>query len=780
MSDFKKKKNKYVDPKLDGRMFPSWVLANYKKYKLDDMVKTDEDPCSRKSKLELRKYQQFLTKYMDFNSPFKNILVYHGLGSGKTVSAINIYNMLYNYTPGWNVYILIKATLKDHPWKSDLEIWLNEQEKKFRNANIIWISYDSPIADKSFFDEVKKADTSKKSLYLVDEAHNFIRNVYSNVSTRQGRRALAIYEHMIQDQKDNDGTRIVLLSGTPAINSPYELALLFNLLRPGIFPKSETVFNQEFITNSSYKILNPARKNLFQRRITGLVSYYIGATPDFYASKTVVYVDVEMSKYQEEIYDYFRDIEEKAARKNKAGKSSGSQTYKSYTRQACNFTFPLMGQGMSGELRPRPKAFKVSEKDAQDLVESRSKIESESDKYYNVQFYLDAINNFMKTFDNHLITISNNDTRDKHTLLDDIKIYRKKYNDDYAEFHKNEEKKSGLYMEMHKCSAKMLNIIFNIFKSKGPVLIYSNYVLMEGLEVFKVYLKHFGFTSLDSKKSGVDDFRYTEYHGGIDSKQRGMNLEMYKSIENKYGAICKIMMISPAGAEGISLYNVRQVHLMEPYWHEVRMIQMIGRAIRMCSHKDLPMDERHVDVYRYKSVRGPGNNNAFKDIMTTDQYIENMARSKEGLIQSFLDATKEAAVDCVLNQPHNSLAHEYKCFQFDEQSLFDEQIGPAYKDDMHDDMKMDNGSNSLRSETVRIKVSKITAVKLLTKADEKIARYSKTENYWYNPETGVVYDYDLHYPIGKIGYDNGLPKKLDKDTYIIELLIPIPMIEDKH
>ena len=63
-------------------------------------------------------------------------------------------------------------------------------------------------------------------------------------------------------------------------------------------------------------------------------------------------------------------------------------------------------------------------------------------------------------------------------------------------------------------------------------------------------------------------------------------------------------MISPAGAEGIHLNNVRQVHLMEPYWHEVRMTQMIGRAIRQCSHKDIPNGRRVVIVYRYKSVRG--------------------------------------------------------------------------------------------------------------------------------------------------------------------------------
>ena len=107
-------------------------------------------------------------------------------------------------------------------------------------------------------------------------------------------------------------------------------------------------------------------------------------------------------------------------------------------------------------------------------------------------------------------------------------------------------------------------------------------------------------------------------------------------------------MISPAGSEGLNLRNVRQVHILEPYWNEVRITQIVGRAIRQCSHEELPMKDRHVQVYRYKSIRSKG------DKWTTDQHIENVARSKDGLIQSFLDAVKEVAIDCALFRNHNS------------------------------------------------------------------------------------------------------------------------------
>ena len=39
--------------------------------------------------------------------------------------------------------------------------------------------------------------------------------------------------------------------------------------------------------------------------------------------------------------------------------------------------------------------------------------------------------------------------------------------------------------------------------------------------------------------------------------------------------------------------------MVEPYWHPVRMEQVIGRARRICSHEDLPKELRTVEVFLY-------------------------------------------------------------------------------------------------------------------------------------------------------------------------------------
>jgi superfamily II DNA or RNA helicase len=779
---YRKRESKYVNLKTNGKLFPSWILKNFSRYKLPEIFLDGSDPCNQtRTKAELRKYQEFLGKYLDYNSPYRDILIYHGLGSGKTRTAINIYNVLYNSSPDWNVIVLLKATLKESTWVKELERWLQKDEKEFRLENIHFVSYDAPNADKLFLETIKNVDAAKKSMYIIEECHNFIRNVYSNMSSKQGRRALTIYDHIIQDKKDNDGVRVIMISGSPAINIPFELGITFNLLRPGIFPKTESEFNKLYVSTDGYPSINPSKKNNFQRRILGLVSYYIGSTPEYFAQKRINYVDVPMSDYQQDIYTYYEEVEKAIARKMR---SSSGGNYKSYTRQSCNFVFPSMKQGMNGETRPRPRDFKIKESEIQAV--SKGKVtDDKKKKYYKVDEYLVRVDEFVDALDKFFNSKYQEDLENGHTLNDDIdelKEINDKYTiTDYITYMNDKSKvKSGLLTELHSSSAKMTFLILTIIISPGPTQVYSNYVVMEGLQIFKIYLKYFGFTSFFSKEKGNDGFRYSEYHGGIDPKERFRVLESFNRSENKFGAISKIIMISPAGAEGISLSNIRQVHIMEPFWHEVRITQMIGRAIRQCSHRLLPMKDRFVEVYRYKSIRaGDG-----MQKWTTDQYIESLARSKEGLIQSFLDAIKEAAVDCELNKNHNSMVSNYRCFQFEEKSMFDNRIGPAYIEDIYDDQKLDNGLNDPNSVVKRVKAIAISAVKQMVEDPENVDKgesaYSEPEKYWYNPDSLTVYDYELKYPIGKVGTDDDdLPLKLDKDTFIITQVVPIPMVKSR-
>ena len=163
---------------------------------------------------------------------------------------------------------------------------------------------------------------------------------------------------------------------------------------------------------------------------------------------------------------------------------------------------------------------------------------------------------------------------------------------------------------------------------------------------------------------------------------------------------------------------------------------------------------------------------------TTDEYINDLSKTKENLIENFFDAMKEAAIDCELYKAHNMLNQKYECFKFKESSLFVNNIGPAYKRDIQDDMRFNDGLNDTNAQVLHIKVIKIKAVKLLSHPDEEPV-YSETEYYWYYPKTRVVYDYDLHFVVGRVGInEDGIPLKLDGETYIIDYVIPIPLVNN--
>ena len=119
------------------------------------------------------------------------------------------------------------------------------------------------------------------------------------------------------------------------------------------------------------------------------------------------------------------------------------------------------------------------------------------------------------------------------------------------------------------------------------------------------------------------------------------------------------------------------------------------------------------------------------------------------------------------------MGSKYQCFKFEEESIFEKNIESAYDINEEYDDKMDNGSNSINSKRVRIKVRKIKAVK---KIDDN--NYSEVQNVWYYEPTYTVYDNDLHYAIGKLGLDkNNQPMKLEEDIYIIDKLINIPIFK---
>jgi hypothetical protein len=174
------------------------------------------------------------------------------------------------------------------------------------------------------------------------------------------------------------------------------------------------------------------------------------------------------------------------------------------------------------------------------------------------------------------------------------------------------------------------------------------------------------------------------FNGAFDKVPEGMRKVLeesgYAERKNKFGEICWVFGITGAGAEGISLKCCRAVHIMEPYWNKVRSDQVKGRAIRICSHQDLPFNQRDVEIYTYYSVFSAEQKNLNKiDITirqtdedeTSDEKVYNVGLKKDKINQELLDLLKETSMDCGLNAADNGAV---SCFVVDgkpDQYLFD-------------------------------------------------------------------------------------------------------------
>lgn len=206
---------------------------------------------------------------------------------------------------------------------------------------------------------------------------------------------------------------------------------------------------------------------------------------------------------------------------------------------------------------------------------------------------------------------------------------------------------------LQKYSIKFYKILKKIKRCTGKVFVYSNFRNYGGLESFIKVLEEYGYTNYN--ETGEGKKRFAVWSGEETMTQREEIKAVYNRDENINGSKLKIILGSSAIKEGVTLLNVKHVHIMEPYWNYSRIEQIIGRAVRFCSHKGIPSEERIVNVFIYVATHP-------NEIETVDQYIAKLAIKKDRLISQFEMALKEVAIDCSLFKNANDTKDEkIKC-----------------------------------------------------------------------------------------------------------------------
>jgi hypothetical protein len=203
--------------------------------------------------------------------------------------------------------------------------------------------------------------------------------------------------------------------------------------------------------------------------------------------------------------------------------------------------------------------------------------------------------------------------------------------------------------QLDKYSIKFHTIMNKIKRASGTVFIYSNFKEYGGIKTFIKILETHGYKNY--LKHGEGRKRFAVWSGEESVTDKEKIRTVFNLYDNINGNKIKIVLGSPSIKEGVSFKNVRQVHILEPYWNQSRLTQVIGRASRFCSHKDLDELERNVKVYIYIAIHE-------NEEQTIDQYILNLANTKQKIIERFELALKESAIDCELFKHANVFSNE--------------------------------------------------------------------------------------------------------------------------
>ena len=264
------------------------LFTPHKKEILNIQDKVSCDNRSTSDVFNLLTHQKIVRDYLNLYTPYRGLLLYHGLGSGKTCSSIAIAEGMKSNK---KVFVLTPASLKmnffseikkcgDEIYKKN-QYWefisiegtdyvnvlskaLSLSTKYIKEKRGAWLvnvnkesNYESLNSeDKESLDEqlnemirnkytdinyngmneskmkVLTGNGSKNpfdnAVLIIDEAHNFVSRIVNKV---KGNDKKSISYRLYNYIMSATNAKVVLLTGTPIINYPNEIGILYNLLR---------------------------------------------------------------------------------------------------------------------------------------------------------------------------------------------------------------------------------------------------------------------------------------------------------------------------------------------------------------------------------------------------------------------------------------------------------------------------------------------------------------------------------------------------------------------
>ncbi len=560
-------------------------------------------------------HQELLKNYISTATPYDNILLYNALGTGKTCTSISIAEGLKEqvYKNGKKIVVITKNKnlqinfLQELLSKCTMDEYLTDEEREIFNkktglakeklkrelkktvsnyykfytygtlTNIILGQTDIRTGKRPE-NYVGKITNFNNTVIIIDEAHNITGNdVYTAIKK-------------VLDVSFN--YRLILLTGTPIsdnIKEIFEISNLLNkeadlptrqeLLKSGYIEKVES--SKGLLKGNLYKLTDEGQ-NILTNSLRGRISY----------------VPQNQKNFPERI-----DI----------------------------------GESLQADLKGSQKVIfcKMSNKQSEvyKLTLALDNFEEEIDNIENIE----EDDKLLELGEQKGSSLFKNSS-DASTFIYPDNSFGKKGFQKYFKTKEIENKDFILYNKgLKEHSAKIYSLLKNIKENDGLVFIYSNYVSYGGTSLLKIILDNNGYSKYGT--AGNNE-KYIALDNTLSYEQREKYRKIFNSEENKNGSRIKILIGSPLMAEGITLKNVRQIHLLEPFWNMTRIEQIIGRGIRNYSHIALPENERNVKIFKYVAIPDK------KEESSIDRAKYLLSEEKDRQNKKVERILKEYAIDC--------------------------------------------------------------------------------------------------------------------------------------
>ena len=659
---------------------------------IDNIEEIANKLCSPNLDFELEPHQMFIRNFLSFQTPYNGLLLFHGLGTGKTCSSISVCEDMRTYYQQLGIkkkIMIVASPVVQENYKLQLfdkrklkeinGLWnikactgnkfikevnpmnmkgLTKEKVVMQIKKIIRQSYEfigytefANIINKLVKKSQGKSDDDEKRLkrkisairkefsdrlLVIDEVHN-IRTI--STKKTQIRRTT---QNMLDLVRYAENMKLMLLTATPMFNDATEIIWIANLLNLNDkrFPiETKDVFDKDknFLKDDNG---NDIGKELLIQKLIGYVSYVSGENPFTFPYK------IWPSDY--------KNPHSLTLLQNK----NKEWEYPKYQINSMEITEPIkyLDLIITSLHQEQNEAYNYV------IRKTKEKYPILNEKRLGIQYtVIDGpqqalnmiypnINSYEDDIDMKSLYGMTGLKRTMHFNKDTLKnfSYERKIVDKFGRLFSSD---GGIDSPLKKYSAKIYSIMENVKKSKGIVLIYSNYVA-GGCIPLALALEELGFQRYGGAGKSLFEERPKQNIGNyvmITGDKRlspspKRDLEACTDVTNINGEKVKVIIISRAGSEGLDFKNIRQVHILEPWFNLNRTDQIVGRGVRNKSHCALPFNERTVQVFLYGSqLMNP-------EIEPIDLYVYRLAEYKSIQIGKVSRVLKENAIDCLINK----------------------------------------------------------------------------------------------------------------------------------